>query len=234
MVFQAFQSDEGTWTTSNILFAIADAQVFGWLLNSFIVAVSSTVLVLVIHSMAGYALARLKFRGREALFLAVAATMFVSLPVILVPLFIIVRELGLLDSYVGIVLPTIFGGFATILMRQFYIQVPVELEEAARLDGCNQFQTFVRVFLPISKPALVSVGVISFLASWNLFMWPLTITSDQSLWVVQVGITTFQTQYQGSWGYMMAVTLLSAVPTLVVFFVLQRYLVASLKTTGIK
>lgn len=234
MVMQAMRTDAGSWTLANLQFAVADSQVFRWLLNSLVVAVTSTVLVLVVHSMAGYALARLRFRGRELVFLGVASTMFVSLPVILVPLFVIVREMNLLNSFVGIVLPTIFGGFATILMRQFFISVPAELEEAARLDGCGHFQTFVRVFLPISRPAFVSVAVINFLASWNLFMWPLTITSDSRLWVVQVGITSFQTQYQGSWGYMMAVTFLSALPTLVVFFILQRYIVASLKTSGIK
>jgi multiple sugar transport system permease protein len=234
MVLQSLQTETGEWTLENLRFALTDSQVFRWLLNSLIVSVSSTVLVLVIHSLAGYALARLRFRGREMVFLGVAATMFVSLPVVLVPLFVIVREMGLLNSYVGIVVPTLFGGFATILMRQFFLTVPKELEEAARIDGCGHFQTFLRVFLPIAKPAFVSVAVINFLASWNLFMWPLTITSDSSLWVVQVGITSFQTQYQSSWGYMMAVTFLSALPTLVVFFILQRYIVASLKTSGIK
>ncbi|WP_243230023.1 carbohydrate ABC transporter permease [Microbacterium sp. CIAB417] len=234
MVLQSLQTDSGEWTLENLRFALTDSQVFRWLLNSVIVSVSSTALVLVIHSLAGYALARLRFRGREMVFLGVAATMFVSLPVVLVPLFVIVREMGLLDTYVGIVVPTLFGGFATILMRQFFLTVPRELEEAARIDGCGHFQTFLRVFLPIAKPAFVSVAVINFLASWNLFMWPLTITSDSRLWVVQVGITSFQTQYQGSWGYMMAVTFLSALPTLIVFFILQRYIVASLKTSGIK
>lgn len=234
MVLQSLQTDSGGWTLENLRFAVTDSQVFQWLLNSVIVSGASTILVLVIHSMAGYALARLRFRGRDVAFLGVAATMFVSLPVLLVPLFIIVREFGMLNSYIGIILPTLFGGFATILMRQFFLTVPRELEEAARLDGCGHVRTFLQIFLPVARPAFVSVAVINFLASWNLFMWPLTITTDSSLWVVQVGITSFQTQYQGSWGYMMAVTFLSALPTLVVFFILQRYIVASLKTSGIK
>lgn len=234
MILQTLQTDNGAWTLENLRFAFTNAQVFEWLFNSLIVSVSSTILVLVIHSMAGYALARLRFRGREVVFLGVAATMFVSLPVLLVPLFIIVRELGMLNSFVGIVVPTLFGGFATILMRQFFLTVPRELEEAARLDGCGHVRTFLQIFLPVARPAFVSVAVINFLASWNLFMWPLTVTTDSKRWVVQVGITSFQTQYQGSWGYMMAVTLLSALPTLIVFFILQRYIVASLKTSGIK
>jgi multiple sugar transport system permease protein len=233
MAVRAFQSG-GSWSLENMKFVLTEVPVLRWLGNSLLVAVYGTVLTLIVHSMSGYALARLRFPGRDVYSLLVTATMFVSLPVILVPLFIVVRSLGLLDTFSGVVLPMAFGGFATILIRQFMIQIPGELEEAARVDGCGHWRIFSRVVLPISKPILISVGLIVFLSNWNLFLWPLTILSDPGTWTAQVGISSFQTQYSGSWEYVMAVALLSSLPTLIIFFVLQSRIVSSVKTSGLK
>ena len=146
-----------------------------------------TIVALFFHSMAGYALARLRFPGRDAIFLAMFATFLISQPVIIVPLFILVRALGMLDSYAGLIIPSIFNAFGIFLLRQFYLAVPRELEEAALIDGAGYFRIYWSIILPLSRPILSALAILFFLANWNSFLWPLTITTDQNLWMVQVG-----------------------------------------------
>jgi multiple sugar transport system permease protein len=202
--------------------------------NSFFVSTTVTVIALFFHSMAAYALARLRFPGRELIFSFIFSTLLVSLPVILVPLFILVRELGMLNSYAGLIVPAIFHAFGIFLLRQFYLGIPRELEEAAIVDGAGYWRVYANIILPLSRPILAALAVFFFLANWNSFLWPLTITNDPDLWVVQMGIASFRQQYAGSQQYIMAASTVVAMPTMLLFFIFQRQLVESIKTSGFK
>ena len=221
-------------TLANFIYVFTQVPFPSYMLNSFIVAGTVTAGALLFHSMAGYALSWLKFPGRDVVFLGIFSTFLVSLPVILVPLFIMVKMLGLLNNFGGLIIPALFNAFGIFLLRQFYLSIPKELGEAAILDGCNYWQVYWHLIIPLSRPILSALAVFFFLANWNSFLWPLTITDDQSLWMVQIGIANFQTQYAGAWNYIMAASTVAALPTLLLFFVFQRQLVTSIKSSGFK
>jgi multiple sugar transport system permease protein len=221
-------------TLDNFLYVFTQVNFFRYLWNTFFVSATVTVVALFFHSMAGYALARLRFPGREAIFLTMFATFLISQPVIIVPLFILVRSLGMLDSYAGLIIPSIFNAFGIFLLRQFYLAVPRELEEAAIIDGAGYFRVYWSIILPLSRPILSALAILFFLANWNSFLWPLTITNDQNLWMVQVAIASFHQQYNGSWNYIMAASTVVALPTLAMFVVFQKRIIESIKTSGIK
>ena len=173
--------------SANFLYVFTEVPFLRYLLNTFFVAGDGDVVALFFHSMAGYALARLRFPGRETIFLAMFSTFLVSLPVIIVPLFILVRALGMLNSYAGLIIPAIFNAFGIFLLRQFYLSLPRELEEAALIDGAGYWRIYWSIILPLSRPILSALAILFFLANWNAFLWPLTVTSDPDLWLVQVG-----------------------------------------------
>jgi multiple sugar transport system permease protein len=221
-------------TFDNYRYVFTEVHFPRYMFNSFFVSVTVTVLALFFHSMAAYSLARLRFPGREFIFSLIFSTLLVSLPVILVPLFILVRELGMLDSYAGLIVPAIFHAFGIFLLRQFYLSIPRELEEAAIVDGAGYWRVYWNIIMPLSKPILAALAVFFFLANWNSFLWPLTITTDPDLWVVQIGIASFRQQYASSQQYIMAASTIVAMPTMLLFFIFQRQLVESIKTSGLK
>ena len=221
-------------TLDNFRYVFTQAPFLRYMLNSLFVSVSVTVIALFFHSMAAYALARLRFPGRELIFTLIFSTLLVSLPVILVPLFVLVRAMGMLNSYAGLIVPAIFHAFGIFLLRQFYLGVPKELEEAAILDGAGYWRVYANIVLPLSRPILAALAVFFFLANWNSFLWPLTITSDPDLWVVQTGIASFQQQYRSAQNYIMAASTMVAMPTMILFFIFQKQLVESIKTSGFK
>lgn len=221
-------------TLDNYSYVFSQVPFARYMINSFLIAAAITVLALFFHSMAAYALARLKFRGRDTIFLMIFSTLLVSAPVILIPTFIVIRTLGLLDSYAGLIIPAIFNAFGIFLLRQFYISLPAELEEAALIDGASYWRIYRSVILPLSRPIMSALAVFFFLANWNAFVLPLTITSNPDLWVVQIGIANFQQQYSSSWNYILAASTVAALPTLVIFFFFQKQIVASIKSAGFK
>jgi multiple sugar transport system permease protein len=221
-------------TLDNFVYVFTEVPFLRYIANSFVISAVITVAALFFHSMAAYALARLQFKGREVVFLVIFSTLLVSLPVVLIPTFVVVRTLGLLDSYAGLIVPAIFNAFGIFLLRQFYIGLPKELEEAARVDGAGYWRVYWSVILPLSRPILAALAVFFFLANWNSFVWPLTITSNPDLRVVQVGISTFQQQYASDWNYVLAASTVAAFPTLLLFFFFQKQIVASIKTAGLK
>lgn len=222
------------WTAENYAYVFSQVPFARYLLNSFVVSATVTVIALWFHSMAAYALARLRFPGRERIFLVIFSTMLVSAPVTIIPTFIIVRTLGMVDSYAGLIVPALFNAFGIFLLRQFYVALPDELEEAALVDGASYWTIYARIVLPLSRPILAALAVFFFLANWNSFVWPMTITSDPDLRVVQLGIQTFQQQYAADWNYILAASMVAAMPTLAIFFVFQKQIVASIKTSGLK
>ncbi|WP_193105722.1 carbohydrate ABC transporter permease [Brachybacterium sp. FME24] len=223
-----------TLTLENYVYVFSQVPFARYLFNSFFVSAAVTVISLWFHSMAAYALARLDFPGRERIFLAIFSTMLVSAPVTIIPTFIIVRTLGMVDSYAGLIVPAIFNAFGIFLLRQFYISLPDELEEAALVDGASYWTIYWRIVLPLSRPILSALAVFFFLANWNSFVWPMTVTSDPQLRVVQLGIQSFQQQYAADWNYILAASTVAALPTFAIFFVFQKQIVASIKTSGLK
>lgn len=221
-------------TFDNFIYVLTGVPFIRYMINSFVISATVTIVALFFHTMAGYALARLRFPGREIIFLSIFSTFLVSLPVVIVPLFIIVRAMGMLNSYAGLIVPAIFNAFGIFLLRQYYLSMPKEIEEAARIDGAGYWRIYWNIILPLSRPIMSALAILFFLANWNSFLWPLTIASDPDLWVVQVGIANFKSQYAASWNYMMAASTIVAIPTLVLFVIFQRQIMDSLKTSGLK
>jgi multiple sugar transport system permease protein len=218
----------------NFLYVLTEVPFIRYLLNTVFVAGVVTIVALFFHTMAGYALARLRFPGREAIFILIFSTFLVSLPVIIVPLFILVRSMGMLNTYWGMIVPAIFNAFGIFLLRQYYLTLPRELEEAAVVDGAGYWRIYWSVILPLSRPIIASLAILFFLANWNAFLWPLTVAGDDKLWVVQVGISNFRSQYSASWNYIMAASTIVAAPMLVLFVIFQRQIMESIKTSGLK
>lgn len=241
MVSVAFKNSDEVYKTSpiphhptfgNFVYVFTEVPFVRYIVNSAVVAVVVTLVALFFHSMAGYALARLRFPGRDLIFGGIFATLLVSTPVILVPLFLVVKRFHMLDSYAGLIVPAIFNAFGIFFLRQFYVSMPSELEDAAYVDGCGYWRVYVNVVLPLSRPLLGALAVFFFLANWNSFLWPLTITENQHLYLIQVGMSTFQTQYSAAWNYTMAASVIAALPTLGLFAFFQRSLVETIKITG--
>jgi len=205
-----------------------------WFLNSLGVATAVTVLTLIVDSLAAYAYARMDFPGRKALFALLLATLFLPGMMFLIPNFLTIYRLGLLNNYLGVIIPGLAGVFGVFFLRQFFESIPKELEEAAVIDGANQFQTFYMVVLPLARPALATLGVITFLASWNDFLWPLLILQKSDMLTLPPGLRTLQGAYTSEYGQMMAGAVIAAVPVLLLYILLQRFIVQSVATTGLK
>lgn len=203
--------------------------------NSFVVSGTVTVIALWFHAMSGYALSRLQFPGKNLIFAWMVSTLMVPFSVIMVPLFMITKELGMTHSYAGLIVPMIFNTYGIFLFRQFYRQFPKELEEAAYMEGSSLAGTFFRIVLPLSTPMIVPLTIGFFLANWNNYLWPLIVNQKVELQVVQVALANIVGGgYYTPWNIVLAAAVIAALPTFVLFFVMQRYLVDGIKTTGIK
>lgn len=205
-----------------------------WFLNSIVVAAVSTVLVLAIDSLAAYAYARMEFAGRKIIYAMMLATLFMPGLMFLIPNFVTIYNLGLLNNYIGVILPYLAGVFGVFFLRQFFESLPRELEEAALIDGANRFQTFYSIVLPLARPALATLAIITFLASWNDFLWPLLILQDTNLQTLPPGLSTLQGAYTSEYGLMMAGAVIVAIPVLILYIALQRFVVQSVASTGLK
>jgi multiple sugar transport system permease protein len=204
-------------------------------INSLGVSIASTALQLVTASTAAYVFARIEFRGRNVVFGLYLATMMIPLQVVVVPLFIEMRNLGLVDTYAGLVLPTVVSSFGTFLMRQAFLALPREIDEAAFVDGAGHFTVFARILLPLSKPALATFAVFAFMATWNSFLWPLVITqaSDRHV-TLPVGLSRLNGRFSTDWNVVMAGSVMSIVPIVIFYVFTQRWVVRSVAHAGIK
>jgi multiple sugar transport system permease protein len=205
-----------------------------WMLNSTIVSVTCVISNVVLCSLAGYAFARLRFRGSGVLFLAILATLMVPFQVVMIPTLLIVKHLGLVDSLPALILPNLVAPFGIYLLRQFFISLPVEIEEAALIDGAGRLRILSRILLPLMGPPLSTVAVLTFLSVWNDFLWPLVVTSSPNTMTIQLGLATFQSAHFTRWNELMAGTLISQLPVLILFILGQRFFVSSIANTGIK
>lgn len=204
------------------------------LFNSVLVAGLTTLGQLITCSMAAYAFARLKFRGHNLVFLLYLATMMVPFQVTITPLFIMMRIFGWINTYQGLILPGVFSAFGTFLLRQAFMTIPTEYEEAAYMDGASPLTIFLRIILPLSKPALATLSVFAFMGSWNAFLWPLFIVREETLMTLPVGLATLQGRWLTEWNLVMAGTVITVLPMLLLYLVAQKYLVQGYVMSGLK
>ena len=229
-----------TPTLENFQLVLERHNMLRWTVNSLVVAVAATTLVLLLDSLAGYALARMEFMGRNVLFIIILSMLFVPLQITVVPLFLIFSRLGLTDTYVALILPVGANVTGVFLMRQFFLSIPGELEDAARVDGANDLQIWARIVMPLARPALLAVTIITFLSTWNSFFWPLIVTRSDAARTLPVGIAQFMSLRPGMaqaaqmFGTSMAGAVIAAIPPIIVFFLLQRRFIEGNSMSGMK
>lgn len=221
-------------TLDNYAAAFTSLPMGRFLLNSLMVSLASTVLMVLNCAMAGYAFARIPFRGRTLLFYAYLATLMVPQQVTLTPLFVLMTQLGWTNTYQALILPGSFGAFGTFLMRQFFLKLPREVEEAAFIDGAGYIRIFFRIGIHLARPALATLFIFAFMQSWNNFLWPLIITSDTQMMTLPLGLSALQGRYTTDWNVLMAGTVISTVPVLAVYVFAQKYIIQGLSHTGLK
>ena len=205
-----------------------------YFLNSVIVTVAATVLTLAINSMAAYALAKYNFRGRDFLFLLTLATIMIPLQVILLPVYQVVSSLGLVNSLWGMIIPPAATPTGVFLLRQYMLTLPDDTLEAARIDGAGEFQIFWRIVLPLCRPALAVVAIFSVIWRWNDFLWPLIIAQDESVYTLPVALARFSSQQVVPFNLVLAMSVLSMLPVIILFLLMQRQIVAGIAQTGMK
>ncbi len=221
------------FTLNNYRQIFIEEPFFGrWFFNSVLIAVSVTAFNLLFNSMAGYALARLRFPGNHFWFLLILAVLAVPSQVTLIPSFLILKAFGWLNSYQGMIVPSVVNATFIFMMRQFFVNFPRELEEAAQLDGLSRFGVFWRIVLPLAKPALAAQAVFVFMGSWNNFLTPLLILFDQEMFTLPLGLNTFKGQYISYWNYIMAASMVFTLPALGIYAFFNRYLIQSVTFTG--
>jgi multiple sugar transport system permease protein len=203
-------------------------------LNSFIVAGAVTVGQLITSALAGYAFARLDFPGRDVIFMIYISAMMIPHQATLIPSFMLVRKLGMLDRYSGLIVPFVAGPFGAFMLRQFFLSMPRSLEEAAIIDGCSRFGVLTRIVLPLCKPAMVTLGLFQFMFSWNSFMWPLIVTNRSSMRTLQVGLALLRAEEATNWPMLMAATAMATLPIVIIFLAAQRQFIESIAFTGLK
>jgi raffinose/stachyose/melibiose transport system permease protein len=224
------------WVTSNYTDTLTSPGFWRQLANSTIIAALSTVLVVLFAALAAFVFARRTFPGREVLYTLFTLGLLFPAAVAILPLFILVRDLGLLDNPLGIALPEAAFGLplTIVVLRPFFRSIPIELEDAASIDGCGSFGFFWRILLPLSRPVLATVGVLAIVASWNQFLLPLVMLSDESHWTLPLGVTNFSTQYTTDTARILAYTTLALIPALVFYLVAERQLVGGLTQGSVK
>ncbi len=223
-------------TTQNFRYILAKVEefpVWRWTSNSVFVSLATTALILIVDGLAAFAYARLKWTGRDKVFGVLLATMLVPGQALLIPSYLLIRSLGWFDTYVALIVPAAAGTFGVFLLRQFFAAIPVELEEAARIDGCSPMGILLNVIVPLSLPAFAALGIFTFIATWNAFEAPLLFTDSLEMRTLPIGITIFQGHYSTEYGPMMAAASLAAVPVIIAFLLLQRHIIRGISLTGI-
>ncbi|WP_448532046.1 carbohydrate ABC transporter permease [Pseudothermotoga sp.] len=205
-----------------------------YLLNSVIVSGSITLLHLLVASLSAFAFARLNFPGRDKLFLLYLATLMVPGQVTMIPNFILIKLLRLTDTYTGLILPNVFTAFGVFLLRQFFMTIPKDYEDAARIDGASRFYIYSRIILPLSVPALSTLAVFTFVFQWNNLLWPLVVVSKDSMKTITIGLASFQGMYGTTWNLLIAAAVMGILPSIVAFLIGQRFLIKGITLTGLK
>jgi multiple sugar transport system permease protein len=216
---------QDAWQRGKFLLAFA---------NSTLVALAVTALQIITSALAGYALARLQFRGKQAILLIILATLVIPFQMLVIPIFLVLKWGHLINTYWAIILPTAANGFGIFLLRQYFQTIPIELEEAAAIDGATRLQILWRIMLPLSRPALVTLFLFTFIGEWNDLFKPLVFTTRPELRTVQLALAEFQEQFTNNWSLMMAAVTITTVPVLLLFLLGQRQFIRGIASTGIK
>lgn len=204
--------------------------------NSLFVAICTTIGQVLISAFAGYSFAKLKFKGSNFIFLLFLITMMVPPQVNIIPLFFLMRELHLIDTYQALIIPGFFGGFGIFMFRQFFLTLPKDLEESSKIDGCNIFETFYKISLPLAMPIVATLSIFTFISSWNSFMWPLIVTNSDSMRTLPLGLSFFKGSFREviNWGDLLACAVICTIPTILVFLAGKKYFVNDLLQGSIK
>jgi len=203
-------------------------------INSIVVALLVTFGQVFTSSLAAYSFARLRYPGRDTLFFLYLATIMVPMQVVIIPNFIVVTKLGWIDTYNALILPVMFSAYGTFMLRQFFLGIPRDLEDAALIDGCSRFRIYWNIILPLSKPALATLATFTFMTNWNSFFWPLVVTSSMEMKTLPVGLAAFQGKYNTDWTMLMAAAVITLLPVVIVYLFNQRFITKGIALTGIK
>ncbi|MEJ7842324.1 MAG: carbohydrate ABC transporter permease [Rubrobacter sp.] len=214
--------------------ATSETPVLRWFVNSMIAATAHAALVLVTAAPAAYALARMHFRGKGLMFAVIISTLFIPPIILITPLYLVVDTLGWLDTLLAVIVPSAAGALGVFLLRQFFVSLPRELEEAAVLDGANRFQIFTRIILPLSKAPLATLALLSFLTNWNDFLWPIYVLFSPQNLVLPPGLSKLQGAYDTDYAVIMAGGVLASIPVLILFLIAQRYIIEGVSRSGVK
>ena len=222
------------WITTNYATVLGDPAFLRWILNAFIYAVVATVLNVLFSGMAGYALSRLNFPGKDIIFLTTLAVMMIPLAVTLIPKFLVVNNLHVVNTYWALILPAMAQPFSVFIMVQFMKVLPKELEESAKIDGASVWRTFYQIILPQVRPALAAVAILTFQGAWNDFMWPLVALGTRDMYTLPVGLFYFKSAHFTQYNLLLASSLFNTVPILILFFIFQRYFIEGAVSSGVK
>lgn len=228
------------FTFQNYIEVWQKVNFIGYFVNSMIVAGLTVVLNLILSSLAGYPLAKMSFRGKKFIFFAILSTIMIPFQAIMLPVYIITLKLHLIDSvnnvmgYLGLVMPFAVSAFGIFLMRQAFLKVPKEVEEAAIIDGCNVFQMFVKVVIPMVKPTLAVLAVFTFIGSWGEFLWPSILLTKDSMYTLPVGINNLQGMFSANWRYIAAGSIISTIPIIIFFLAMQKYFISGENDGAVK
>lgn len=220
-----FKYYQEAWQKGNFLLAFA---------NSSIVAIAVTILQIITSVLAGYALARLEFRGKNLVLLLILSTLVIPFQILVIPIFLILKSGHLINTYWALILPTAASGFGIFLMRQYFVTIPVELEQAAALDGANRLQIIWHILFPLAKPAIITLSLFTFIGEWNDLFKPLVFTNNPNLITVQLSLASFQEQFTSNWSLLMAAVVIATIPVIIVFMIGQKQFIQGVGTTGIK
>lgn len=221
-------------TFANYIQVLADGRFARWFFNSIFVATVVTLSCLFFDSLVAYTLAKFQFRGRQAVFLAILSTLMIPTEMLVIPWYLMSSQFGWLDTYWGIMFPGLITAFGVFLLKQFFETVPNDFLEAARIDGLNEFTIWWKVALPLVTPALSALAIFTFLGNWTAFFWPLIVTTDQTLYTLPVGLSSFAVEQSIQWEMIMTGAALATVPTLLIFLFFQRYIVRGVMLAGVK
>jgi multiple sugar transport system permease protein len=221
------------FTITNYVRLLSNSMLLRWELNSAFLACINTFISLFVSSFYGYIFAKKEFPGKKVLFWILICTLMVPFHVVAIPIFLMFREFHLINTYWGLIIPGIFSAYGVFLMRQVIKTLPSELTDAAKIDGCNEFQIYSKIILPLSKPGLAVLGIFTFVGNWNDFFWPLVLLNDSKMYTLPVGLPTLQGQWT-DYGLLMAGATLAALPTIIIFLLFQRYFLQGITVGAIK
>lgn len=223
-------------TADNYINTFRNIHVARYFFNSLVVSVITTIGQVIIAAMAGFAFAKLNFKFKEPIFLIILATMMIPPQVNIVPLFYIMKELHWIDTFQALIVPGLFGGFGIFLMRQWFKSMPDALLDAAKIDGCNHLQIFIKIALPLALPAIATLAIFTFITSWNSFMWPLIVTNSDSIRTLPVALASFKGSFRETieWGQLMACAVITTIPAVGIFLLGQKYFIRGIMSAGVK